>query len=107
MMINYSLRNLAAIAYAANYADIPDRDMLIDYLRSERMIAHDETPLSPADFHRAIDDDIHDLLHNANLTELLPFADELPDLAYESLSDFIDDQRFSAMITRRILATIR
>lgn len=102
-MINYSIRNLATIAHDTYYSDIPDLDILIDYFRSERMIAHDETITDRTALRAAIDDDIHDLIHNANLTELLPFADDLPDDAYDSLADLIDDTRFTAILTLRIL----
>lgn len=97
-MTTQSLRSLADLAYATYYATEPDID---HYLRAELMLHADE-PLTRASLIRAIDDDIHDLLHNANLADLLPFADDLDD-DYDALSRRIDDTRFTAMISRRIL----
>lgn len=98
-----SLRTLATIARDTYYSDIPDLNMLIDYFRSERMIAHDDTIMTRTDLFHAIDDDIHDLIHNANLSELIPAADELSDDDYDALARRIDDTRFTAILTLRIL----
>jgi hypothetical protein len=53
----------------------------------------------------ALDRDIADLLHNANLADLLPFAIDLDDDAHTALSDYLlADDSFLAPLADLILA---
>ena len=53
----------------------------------------------------AIDSDIADMLHNANLSDLLPYADALSDADFDALLDaLLDDNSFLTPLTDLIIA---
>lgn len=105
MTNNQSLRSLAQLAFDTYYAPIDD---LTSYFRAELMIRDDDTIDSIDDLITALDIDIRDLIKNANLRDLIPFADDLDDDDYHDLSTRLrNDSRFPALIARRILDNAR
>jgi hypothetical protein len=103
-MTNLSLTELATIAHDSYYATILTLDDLNAYLRAELMIRPDDSITSRDDLLTALDTDIHDLLHNANLSDLLPFAADLDLDEYDALNDRIDCTEFTNLIADLILA---
>lgn len=90
---------LARIAADALY-NFPDLASAIDYFQSELMLAHDATITTRHDLRDCLDNDRRDLIHNANLSDLIPAADDMNDDDYTSLADFIrDDDDFLNHLT--------
>lgn len=77
-----------------------------DYFQSELMIDRDSMINDRAALITALDRDIADLLHNCNLSDLIPDADDLDESAYDALADRFDDDNILAMIADHILARI-
>lgn len=82
---------LARTAAASYYDDIRTLDDATNYFRAELMIFHTDAIRDRHTLRRALDNDIADLIHNANLSDLLPFADDLSDDDYERYADALDD----------------
>lgn len=103
MTNNQSLRTIADIATANYYRDINSISDLTNYMRAELFLTDDDTIDTPADIALAIDRDIHDLLHNANLDMLLPNTDDLSDDDYDSLMRRCDNFYLACLIARRLI----
>ena len=104
MTNHQSLRTIADIATANYYRDINSIDDLTNYMRAELFLATDETIDTPADIALAIDRDIHDLLHNANLDMLLPdIPADLSDDDYDALMRRCDNFYLACLIARRLI----
>lgn len=80
---------LARIAARSYYDDIATLDNARDYFAANMM--RDEPLNTRHDLRDALSDDIADLLHNANLADLIPAADDMTDDDYDSLMRFLLD----------------
>lgn len=103
MNINESLRTIADTATDNYYSNIRSLADLRNYMRAELFLAADETLDTPADIALAIDRDIHDLLHNANLADLIPIPDDMTDDDYDALTMRCDNFYLACLIARRII----
>ena len=101
MTTNHSPAELAATMHAAYFNDTADA--LDAYLAD---CPYDNATLPTR--RRLIDAlsfDIRDLLHNANLDDLLPFAADLDDAAYDALADsLLTDYSYIPPLADLILA---
>lgn len=93
---------LALIAADAYYPELDTPEMIAAYC-TELSPATDDRPA----FDRlcdALSTDIADLLHNANLAELIPDADDFDNDAFDRLSDqLLDSDRFIDYIASIIM----
>lgn len=99
IMINNTNRDMiAAIIFNSYYFD----DSI------DALLIASTLPTSTPIFDRlidALDSDIADMLHNANLADLLPYANDLTDADFDALSDaLLDDDSYIPMIAELILA---
>lgn len=93
-----TIDELAAITYNSYYFDdFTSNDDLAEYIDE---IAPDSTLAD------ALADDIADMLHNANIADLLPFADELNDDAIAHFDSRLRLNAFSDALAELITARI-
>lgn len=92
----------AAIIFNTYYCD----DTIADFLS---IFDADDRPDSDRDaIFTALDIDIADMLHNANLADLLPYAADLSADDHDALSDsLLDDNSYLTPLTDLILAHCR
>lgn len=89
----------AAIIFNSYYLN----DSISDFLS---IFDADDRPASLRDaIFTSLDLDIADMLHNSNLADLLPYADDLADDAFDALADaLLDDNNFLTPLTDLIIA---
>lgn len=86
-MITSNTDNLTiAMTIADALYNFPSLADATDYFQSELMISYDDTITTRDELIDALDRDICDLIHNANLSDIIPTADELDDDAYDALA---------------------